>query len=1033
MLRSGNSYGGGLYSLKEPEHFTFTNAEGFKNYRGRIFATGTVTFDLTADDDRRIVDELSGAEITKNGNVYTVNLTGDAALDAAYHIQLHDGGDSYTNAEDNISVLGSAGDVIKPASGNLTDLTITNNGVVASYRADGSNFDSQITIGGLSLSQEVNSWSLESGTASFIPTTLAGAYLNGGEIAYQVESVGSAQVAISGISNLDGIADVGKVIEIDGSAVNDSGAAVALNSNGYQFNLTGDWSGKTFTATANADVITNFAASGLTITTGDGADTIAITGNVTAVNITDFSTDDRLEFASGISSYSYSDGALTVTLTDEQVVTVTGLPAPTASTAATWLTVEGGSATYGTPAGLDYNVEGKTITCASRAVNEEFVLSGLRSDATPAQIAAAVDVDGKTLKIKSDTIFDTGKKITAPNGYNFKITDTSGHYACQNGNNYALATTDNATGYSNLIRVYEVTLPAFFSVASGISAKDGGKTYATGEITLSSTKTSYTVASTATISKDTTIRASLDTSKHYIFGTKGNYQLATTNNVKTNNYPDLTQVYKVILPSGINVTSKYAVGTDIYVKAGENVTIAATDANKLIKSATVEGSTLANGVYTLTATKDLEVTSPILIWDFAKVFTGNDGTENKPYTLDTATKLGYLTDNLSAGEEYSGKYFSLTSGIGSDVKNIGNATNNFKGIATLGAGVKVSFNGGATIEAVSGEISFNASTSTFDSLNSGDKFKVGDTEYTVGDGCILQSGKVWLNPANVTLTELGTENNWTATVDGTITLTDAANKDFYGADGKKAASFDGTTLTKENDSSTTITAIDASALTTAITIDSAFYTSTTEITAGTGGVNVNVGDNKFSVVSGAFKFDGSKLLSGTAKLSAANDAVKVGDKLITLTSGDGITVNATDSTIGGLNSGDKFKIGTDSYEVTANGIIKNDNFVHATANTLTINDTAWKAATIITDNASTLGSDTLYIDSTAKQVAKLENGTLTAINATDAAKLTVNVGTGKEYTLGKEFSNLKSGSNSFKVTASGNYKVNGTTITLANV
>ena len=76
--------------------------------------------------------------------------------------------------------------------------------------------------------------------------------------------------------------------------------------------------------------------------------------------------------------------------------------------------------------------------------------------------------------------------------------------------------------------------------------------------------------------------------------------------------------------------------------------------------------------------------------------------------------------------------------------------------------------------------------------------------------------------------------------------------------------------------------------------------------------------------------------------------------------------------------------------------------------------TAWTAATIITGNAITLGSDTLYID------------------ATDAANLTADVGTG-EYTLGKEFGNVKSGENSFKVTASGNYKVNGTTITLANV
>ena len=324
-----------------------------------------------------------------------------------------------------------------------------------------------------------------------------------------------------------------------------------------------------------------------------------------------------------------------------------------------------------------------------------------------------------------------------------------------------MATIDNANGYSNPVRVYEVTLPAFVSI--------------TGEITLSGTKTGYTVANTATITDAATISASLDTSKRYIFGTEGNYQLATADNI--GDYPDLTQVYKVTLPSGVDVTSKYAVGNDIYVAANAQVTLAATDDNKLLKSA------------------NLSV-----------------GTSNNLYTLDTSTKLGYLTDNFNVGEDYGGKYFKLTSGIGSDVKNIGDANKKFKGTATLGADVKVSFNGGATIEAVSGEISFNASNSTFNSLDSGDKFKIGTTEYTVGENCILQSGKVWLKPANVTLTTLSKENNWTATVDGTITLaatTETVN--FYGADGKKVASFDGSTLTKANDSSTTITAITSSA------------------------------------------------------------------------------------------------------------------------------------------------------------------------------------------------------------------------------
>ncbi|MBQ3435177.1 MAG: hypothetical protein IJG24_09070, partial [Selenomonadaceae bacterium] len=1391
LLSSGGSNNGALYLLTELEHFSITNAVGFRKFGGRLYASSQAQFELTADDDRRIVDSLSidGATIEKSGNVYTVNLTADSSLNAAYHIQLHDDGDSYTNEENNISVLGGAGDdtitnsgnnvtidggagndsisntganvsidvskgndtiefegttslsvvgfgagdVIKPASGNFTDLTVTNDGVVASYKNNDSNYDRRITISGLNLSQTVNNWSLESGTASLIPTSLAGAYLNDGTIAYHDESAGTAQVAISGIANLDGLTDVGTVIELDGSSVNDSGATVGLNSGAYQFNIKSDWNGKTFTATDNADVINNnasniviklgdgddklvnFAASDVTITTGGGSDTIEITGNVEDVNITDFSSDDRLEFTAGISDYSYKDGTLTVTLIDNQTVALTGLTAPTA---ATWLSVTGGKAAYGIPAGIEYSVENKAITCTDTETIEKFELSGIADGTTVEQVKAAVDiddttitindatildtaatvtapsgctlalgdnvkqsevktealtldetdatkynynsagntegwrlvdnqivhydnsvetftisglgngaklgdnviisgktiqissgaltashekisvddssytlqlndslvadipfaqdgnkvtlsgttagyknvngayewqaqvggeeititglkdgatltadiftrdgntitfkptdevidattitisngvidtsaltttakvdahwdgttyvseqtasswttnaatvtyteatggeelftlnnlkagvtaddltaaidVDGATIKIKSDAIFDTGKKVTAPNGYAFKLVDTNGHYVFHDGNSYALATTDNTTGYSNLTRAYEVTLPEGVTVTSGIFATADGKTYAAGEITLSGTKTGYTVTSSATINADTTITPTLDDTKHYIFGTEGNYTIATADNVKTNNYPDLTQVYKVTVPEGVNVTSdKYEVGTDIYVAANAQVTIAATDDNKIIKSATIEGGTLANGVYTLTATKDLSITEPILIWNFANIFTDADGTANNPYILDTTTKLGYLTDNVSVGEDYSGKYFKLMSGIGSDAQNIGDATNQFKGTATLGARVKVSFNDGATIEVTNGEISFNTSTSTFDSLDNGDKFKVGDTEYTVGDGCILQSGKVWLNPAQVTIDGLNTENNWTAAVDGTITLS-ATNETiyFYGTDGKKVASFDGSTLTKENDSSTAITTIDARALTSAITING-FYNENTTITAGTSGVNVNVGGNKFSVFNGAFKFDGSKLIDGTATLSTVNDAVKVGDNLITLTAGDGITVNATTSTISSLNSGDKFKIDTDSYEVAANGIIKNNSAIHATAESLAISSDDWTAATIIADDAITLGNDTTYVDSTAKKIAKLESGTLTAFDATEAANLTVDVGTGKEYTLGKEFINLKSGDNSFKVTATGDYKVNGITITLANI
>ena len=90
---------------------------------------------------------------------------------------------------------------------------------------------------------------------------------------------------------------------------------------------------------------------------------------------------------------------------------------------ATWLSVTGGNATYGTPAGLAYNADDKTITCADRAVNEEFVLGGLKSDATPAQIAAAVEVDDTTITITDTTILDDSKTVTVAGGYTLALGD----------------------------------------------------------------------------------------------------------------------------------------------------------------------------------------------------------------------------------------------------------------------------------------------------------------------------------------------------------------------------------------------------------------------------------------------------------------------------------------------------------------------------------------------------------------------------------------------------------------------------------
>ena len=68
----------------------------------------------------------------------------------------------------------------------------------------------------------------------------------------------------------------------------------------------------------------------------------------------------------------------------------------------------------------------------------------------------------------------------------------------------------------------------------------------------------------------------LDLDNHYIFKkVDETYTLATAQNVVDNNYPDLTQVYKVTVPDDMTVQGSeiYPVGETIYCKSGSTITV----------------------------------------------------------------------------------------------------------------------------------------------------------------------------------------------------------------------------------------------------------------------------------------------------------------------------------------------------------------------------------------------------------------------------------------------------------------------------
>ena len=133
----------------------------------------------------------------------------------------------------------------------------------------------------------------------------------------------------------------------------------------------------------------------------------------------------------------------------------------------------------------------------------------------------------------------------------------------------------NATGISNAAAdangqikftpSADVTITAeniYYSVtASGVNVSGTKITisnadyYKKGSTVTLTAKTGYSVQnSSVTISQATTITPTFDTTNKYVFGKEGNYTLATSDNVASNNYPDLTQVYEVTLSGGVNIT-----------------------------------------------------------------------------------------------------------------------------------------------------------------------------------------------------------------------------------------------------------------------------------------------------------------------------------------------------------------------------------------------------------------------------------------------------------------------------------------------
>ena len=325
------------------------------------------------------------------------------------------------------------------------------------------------------------------------------------------------------------------------------------------------------------------------------------------------------------------------------------------------------------------------------------------------------------------------------------------------GNFYHSNVEDNNDGNT---RVYKLTLPENVTVSGENVVNFGNNTYAAGDVTLSA-KTGYIFSGTtsATITEDTTIEGTVtfDTANHYVLADNTSTLADETN---TANYPDLVQVYKVILPSGVTIDS------GIYATDGNGNTYVAGNIT-LTSETDIKGLTRNDGgTYSYDVKDDVEFEIESVTIS-AQTLTDSDAS---PMTL--AADIGTVDGTARTkaikivGNELDN---SIVGGSGNDTLygvSGNNILNGGKGNDTLfgGDGADTFVYEHTTIQS----ITYNASGSVAKTLYSAGSDVIYD--YGDGDKISLASGVELKNAYK-------TNNDVIINVDsGTITVKDSADK-----------------------------------------------------------------------------------------------------------------------------------------------------------------------------------------------------------------------------------------------------------------
>ena len=211
------------------------------------------------------------------------------------------------------------------------------------------------------------------------------------------------------------------------------------------------------------------------------------------------------------------------------------------------------------PEGKVLKIGNKTYTEGEQNIRESIGASALSLSYTDPPAGYSLELpDGITA---SGTTIEVGGKTL----YKGEVTLTVGAGAAIGNATGISNTAADANGQIKFTPSADVTITAeniYYSVtASGVNVSGTKITISNADyykkdstVTLTA-KTGYSVQnSSVTISQATTITPTFDTTNKYVFGKEGNYTLATSDNVASNNYPDLTQVYEVTLSGGVNIT-----------------------------------------------------------------------------------------------------------------------------------------------------------------------------------------------------------------------------------------------------------------------------------------------------------------------------------------------------------------------------------------------------------------------------------------------------------------------------------------------